>query len=94
MHFVVAGPMSTMLAAAHIPMVTIGVKTLYLFFASKNPDMPEAVRGPPGYVTAMATGNAVCIAKYIGKSFDCKVANWGRGKALKDTIPAMKLLKT
>ena len=37
--------------------------------------MPEVAKGPPGYVTAMTTGNAVCIAKYIGKSFDCNVAN-------------------
>lgn len=57
--------------------------------ANEDADMPIAVRSA-GKVAAIKIGRAVCIEKYIGNSADCNVANCGRGRARKDTMPAMK----
>ena len=44
-------------------------------------EMEGGVAMGPGYVRARTTGRAVWRAKKMGMRADCRVANWGRGRA-------------
>lgn len=94
MQAVVMGPMKKRLAAPVKAVMTKGVRTCNLFAGSSTPVieedvMPIAVRSA-GKVKAIRTGRPVCMAKYIGNKADWRVAKEARGKARKETIPAMK----
>lgn len=74
--------------------VANGSKTLHLFCSAMTPARPLVVRPVivvvPGYVSARTAGKTVCMPKYIGNSPVWRVANWGRGRTLKATMPPMK----
>lgn len=94
MQVVVMGPMTNIFAAPVKAVMSRGVRTCSLCPGSNTPDneedvMPIAVRSE-GKVRAIRTGSAVCMAKYIGNKADCRVAKEARGRARKETIPAMK----
>lgn len=60
---VVAGPSTSRFPRFIAKIVTIGAKTLYLFFSARNPARPDSVDPKcdelPGYVNARMTGRAV-----------------------------------